>query len=199
MTRPAIPGYDFGSPDIATSPFSIEDFNLLSATVLLGEGDLRALRLAGEVLDDQVEAVLDVWYGFVGSHPHLVKYFSGADGQANADYLTGVRRRFGQWIRDTCAAKYDRAWLDYQEEIGRRHTRALKNRTDAVLGGGGASVVHLRYLVAFIVPLTLTIRPFLASKGHDAETVDAMYHAWFKAVTLTAVLWSRPYVPAEDF
>lgn len=199
MTSQPIPGYDLGQPGVATSPLTETDFELLKTTVLMSENDLRALRLAGEVLDDQVEAVLDVWYGFVGGHPHLVQYFNGGDGQPNGGYLAGVRRRFAQWIRDTCAARYDRAWLDYQEEVGLRHTRARKNRTDAVQGGGGSPVVHLRYLLAFIVPLTLTIKPFLSRKGHDAETVDNMYQAWFKAVTLTAVLWSRPYVPAENF
>jgi len=29
-------------------------------------------------------------------------------------------------------AGYDRAWLDYQQEIAVRHTRAKKNRTDNV-------------------------------------------------------------------
>lgn len=199
MTHPRIPGYDFGQPGVAASPLTDKDLDLLKTTLLMSENDLRALRLAGEVLDDQVEAVLDVWYGFVGSHPHLLQYFHGGDGHPDGNYLAGVRRRFAQWIRDTCAARYDRAWLDYQEEVAQRHTRARKNRTDAVQGGGAAPVVHLRYLLAFIVPLTLTIKPFLSRHGHDAETVDAMYQAWFKAVTLTAVLWSRPYVPAADF
>ena len=44
--------------------------------MLFTEDDRRYLRMAGEVLADQVEALLDVWYGFVGSHPHLVRYFS---------------------------------------------------------------------------------------------------------------------------
>jgi len=29
-----------------------------------------------------------------------------------------VGKRFGQWVLDTARAKYDRAWLDYQYEIG---------------------------------------------------------------------------------
>lgn len=108
-----------------------------------------------------------------------------------------MRRRFGQWIRDTCAAHYDRAWLDYQYEVGLRHTRVKKNLTDAV--HSGADVIHLRYLIAFIVPLTATMKPFLAKKGHDPETVEKMHQAWFKAVTLTATLWAQPFVPAQDF
>jgi hypothetical protein len=197
MNPHSIPGYTRGTPDIQVSPISDADFELLKTTVLLSREDLDHLRLAGEVLDDQVEAVLDVWYGFVGSHPHLLKYFSGGDGQPNAAYLEAVRKRFGQWIRDLCAASYDRAWLDYQYEIGLRHTRAKKNRTDGVRSA--SDVVHLRYLVAFIAPLTVTIRPFLERKGHSSEVVDKMYHAWFKALTLTVTLWSQAFVPAADF
>ncbi len=55
------------------------------------------------VLADQVEAVLDVWYGFVASHPHLLYYFTDGQGQANNEYLAAVRKRFGNgsWIPAT--------------------------------------------------------------------------------------------------
>jgi Protoglobin len=197
MASQHIPGYGLGQRGTAVSPLDESDLELLKTTLLISEGDLQALRMAGEVLDDQVDDVLDVWYGFVGSHPHLLRYFHGANQQPDAAYLAAVRLRFGQWIRDTCAARYDRAWLDYQEEIGLRHTRAAKNRTDGVQAE--VPLIHLRYLLAFVVPLTLTIRPFLSRKGHGAEAVDRMAQAWFKAVTLTAVLWARPYVPADNF
>ncbi|MDC0717455.1 protoglobin domain-containing protein [Nannocystis bainbridge] len=197
MSQTSIPGYTYGTPQVAPSPVTDAEFALLKQTVLLGEDDLRSLRMAGDVLGEQIEAILDVWYGFVGAHPHLVHYFSGADGRPDPQYLGRVRLRFGQWIRDTCAAQYDRAWLDYQHEIGLRHTAAKKNRTDAV--NSAAPQIHLRYLIAFIVPITATIKPFLANKGHSAADVEAMHAAWFKAVTLQVTLWSEPYVAASVF
>lgn len=190
-----IPGYTYGEPAVPTSPVTAEELRLLQATLLWTEEDTAALRLAGEVLADQVEDVLDVWYGFVGANPHLVASFAGADGQPDGHYLQRVRARFGQWIRDTCAADYDQAWLDYQHEIARRHTRAGKNATDDL--DSTSSHVEMRYLIAFIVPITATMRPFLAKGGHDPDQVEAMHAAWFKAVVLTATLWSRPY--AEDW
>lgn len=33
---------------------------------------------------------------------------------------------------DTCAARYDEAWLNYQQEVALHHTHAKKNRTDNV-------------------------------------------------------------------
>jgi len=125
------------------------------------QDDEKYLRKAGEVLADQIDAILDTWYSFVGSHPHLAQYFSTR--QSIDGYLATVRKRFYQWILDTCNRSYDQTWLDYQQEIGLRHTYAKKNQTDHV-----ASVPHigLRYMIAFIYPITATIK-FLASKGHN--------------------------------
>ena len=187
----AIPGYAYGSDEAARSPVPSEDLDLLKQTVLFSDQDRDALRLAGEVLEDQVESLLDVWYGFVASHPHLVRYFADAESRPIDTYLARVRARFGQWVHDLCRRDWDQAWLDYQEEIALRHTEAKKNRTDEA--EGAPAEIPLRYLIAFIYPITATVREFLASKGHDEAQVEAMHQAWFKAVTLSVVLWSRPY------
>ena len=130
MTQTDIPGYTYGTQAVPRSPVSLQELEQLQATLLLGEDDLAALRRSGEVLAPQVEDILDVWYGFVGANPHLLAAFSNAQGQPDQDYLAAVRRRFGRWILDTARATYDQAWLDYQHEIGVRHTRRGKNRTD---------------------------------------------------------------------
>lgn len=189
-----IPGYAYGSAGLEGSPVSVEDLDLLRQSVLFGPDDERYLRLAGEVLSDQVEDVLDVWYGFVAAHPHLVHYFAGPDGEPDGDYLARVRARFGQWVHDLCERPWDQQWLDYQEEIALRHTRAKKNQTD---GARAPEQVPLRYLVAFVYPITTTVREFLAKRGHAPDEVEAMHQAWFKAVTLSVVLWSRPYAGGD--
>ncbi|HYF62193.1 MAG TPA: protoglobin domain-containing protein [Herpetosiphonaceae bacterium] len=194
MDSATIPGYTYGSA--AAAPLSLADLALLQTTVLWGEADERALRLAGEVLDDQIEDVLDVWYGFVGSHPHLLHYFANPAGQPIAAYLGRVRARFGQWIRDTCSRPYDQDWLNYQLEIGRRHHVAGKNQTDGV---DSAALIGLRYIIAFIVPITATMREFLGRKGHAPADVEAMHQAWFKAVVLQVTLWSHPFVREGQF
>jgi hypothetical protein len=194
--HPPIAGYTYGQPDVARSPLSLDEFALLQKTVLFTEEDVRYLRMAGDVLEDQIDDVLDVWYGFVGSHPHLVYYFQGPDGQPIQLYLERVRARFGQWILDTCRRPYDQDWLNYQMEIGLRHHRTKKNQTDGV---SAPPHIPLRYMIAFIVPITLTIRDFLARKGHAPEEVEKMHQAWFKAVTLQVILWSYPYAREGDF
>jgi len=186
-----IPGYAYGDPGLVTSPVTLEDLAKLEQTVLWTEDDARAIARAGEILAPRVGRVLDVWYGYVGSHPFLIETFAGADGTPDAGYLGAVRARFERWIVDLCTRTRDQDWLDYQHEIGLRHTSAKKNLTDN--SASTSLEIPLRYLVAFIVPLTVTIRPFLAEEITDANELDAVYHAWLKAVTLTASLWAEPY------
>ena len=191
-----VPGYSFGGGAVARSPLGGEDLDLLEQTVLFTEEDEEYLRLAGEVLGDQADEVLDLWYGFVGSHPHLIHYFSGPDGEPDADYLARVRERFKRWILDTCRRPHDQEWLDYQQEIALRHTRAKKNQTDRARA---PEHIPLRYIIAFIYPITATIKQFLANKGHSAEEVEKMHQAWFKSVVLQVTLWSYPYVREGDY
>jgi hypothetical protein len=196
MSHTDIPGYTYGTDAVPRSPVSLDELELLQATLLLANDDLAALRRSGDLLAGQVEEILDVWYGFVGANPHLLAAFTGPDGQPDQTYLAAVRRRFGRWILDTARADYDQDWLDYQHEIGLRHHRSAKNRTD---GAWAADHIPLRYVLALLVPITTTLKPFLAEGGAAPDEVEAMHQAWVKAVLLQAILWSHPYVRDGDF
>lgn len=192
-----IPGYTYGTIAIARSPITLDDFALMKKSVLFSDEDVNSLRLSYDVLKEQVDAILDVWYGFVGSNPHLLASFTGThDGQPLGDYLSAVRKRFGQWILDTARAEYDQKWLDYQHEIGLRHHRTKKNQTDHA---ASTRIVPHRNLFLLIFPVTFTLKPFLAKKGHSAEEVEKMYAAWLKSCLLQVTLWSHPYVKDGDF
>jgi Protoglobin len=192
-----IPGYTYGSSSVSRSPVTLETFAQMKQSALFGDDDVRALRMSHDIVKDQVEAILDVWYGFVGSQPHLLASFrSTSDGQPIGDYLAAVRKRFGRWILDTARAEFDQAWLDYQHEIGLRHHRSKKNRTDGV---ASTAIVPFRDLFALIFPITFTLKPFLAKRGHAAEDVDRMHAAWVKSCLLQVTLWSYPYVKDGDF
>jgi hypothetical protein len=191
-----IPGYSYGTKEVSRSPVSLHELEQLKQAVLFTEDDVAALRMSLPVVKDQVDAILDVWYGFVASHPHLVATFAGSDGQPNAAYLAAVRQRFGQWILDTAGATYDQAWLDYQHEIGLRHHRQKKNRTDQVQA---APIVPFRYIPALVYPVTATLKPFLAKHGHSAADIEKMHQAWIKSVLLQTILWSHPYIQHGDF
>ncbi|HXF94108.1 MAG TPA: protoglobin domain-containing protein [Nitrospiraceae bacterium] len=194
---PPISGYTYGTAAVPRSPVSLTDFELMKQSVLFTDDDVKALRQSYDIVKDQVEAILDVWYGFVGQHPHLLAAFTGRnDGKPLNEYLAAVRKRFGQWILDTARAEYDQKWLDYQYEIGLRHHRIKKNKTDNV---PATDHVPFRYLVALVYPVTFTLKPFLAKKDHSPDEVEKMYQAWVKSCLLQTILWSHPYVKAGDF
>jgi hypothetical protein len=197
MAEATIPGYTYGTDAVARSPVTLDDFERMKASVLFSEEDIHYLRLSHDVVKDQVEAILDVWYDFVASNPHLLASFSAkSDGKPLGDYLAAVRRRFGQWILDTARADYGQQWLDYQHEIGLRHHRTKKNRTDKA---PSTDVVPFRDLFLLVFPVTFTLKPFLAKKGHSAEEVDKMHAAWVKSCLLQVTLWSYPYVKDGNF
>jgi hypothetical protein len=190
------PGYTLGRPEVARSPVSLADFERIKNSVLFTAADLEALHLSEAVVADQVEAILDVWYGFVASQPQLLSSFSSPSGQPQAEYLAAVRKRFARWIIDTAHADYGQAWLDYQHEIGLRHYRAKKNLTDSARA---SAIVPFRDLFALVFPVTITLKPFLANKGHTPAQVEAMHAAWVKSCLLQVTLWSYPYVKDGDF
>ncbi len=197
MNAPRIRGYAFGTAGVPRSPVSLAEFDLMKATALFGEDDVRYLRMSRLVLEDQVDDVLDAWYGYIRAMPQILHAFADrATGTPDEAYLAAVRKRFRQWVLDTAAADYGRAWLDWQMEIGRRHHRTGKNVTD---GANAADVVPFRYLPTMTYALLATLRPFLAKKGHSAQDVEAMHAAWCKSLVLQVTLWCRPYVRDRDW
>ena len=192
----AIPGYRLNDPSLPPSPVTTQQLEELKASLLFGPDDVAALKRAHDLLAPQVGAILDVWYGFVGANPHLLRYFSTDAGQPVGAYLDAVRKRFGQWILDTCHANYDSAWLAYQDEIGKRHHRMGKNKTDGV---AATAHIPMSQLLALAIPISVTMKPFLAKTGAALEDVEAMHAAWTKSVLLQAILWARPYAKDGDF
>ncbi len=184
----SIPGYTYGQKSLARAPYTLQDLESLKKAMLLSDEDLRYLRMSKAILADQTEAILDVWYGFVASTPELVVFFkNNKTGAPDGAYLSAVRKRFGQWILDTADANYDQAWLDYQYEIGLRHTSPKKNKTDKA---DSVPSENLRYISALTIPITTTLRPFLAKKGASAAGVETLHAPCVKYVRLHSIIWS---------
>lgn len=191
------PGYAFGQPSLARAPYTIADLAALQKAMLFADEDVMALRQSKAILADQTHEILDVWYGFVASTPELVIFFGDIrTGKPDGAYLDAVRKRFALWILDTADARYDQAWLDWQYEIGLRHNKLKKNQTDQV---PSTAQVNFRYVPALTIPITTTLKPFLAKKGAPAADVEKMHAAWVKSVLLQAILWSHPYVKPGEF
>ncbi len=169
-------GYTYGTKQVSKSPFSLEDLKLLEQSMLFSDEDVKYLKMSHDILKDQTNDILDVWYGFVGGTPQLLYFFSNkTTGKPEGEYLAKVRARFGAWILQTAEANYDQDWLNYQYEIGLRHYSTKKNKTDKATA---VPIINYRYIPALTIPVTATLKPFLAKKGASAEDVEKMYNAW---------------------
>lgn len=192
----SIPGYTYGSDQTAPSPLTLEDLHELTAIVALTADDKHALAQAADVLADQASDMVSDWRAQLGEHPFLARYSAHPDGTPNPEYSAASKPRFDRWIIDACTRPLDQAWLDYQHEIGLRHTRAKKNRTDEA---DSLEQIPLRYLLAFTAVVVTTARRYLAAKGHPHEEVERMHAAFTKSVLLHVTVWTRAYTPAENY
>ncbi len=187
--NPEIPGYDFGSPGSAQSAVSAEDLLRLEQTLGWTAEDEWLLRKHAVLFETRAEQMVDSWRAVIGAQPHLAQWFFAPDGKPDEMYKARVRRRFVQWVVDVATRPHDRAWLNYQEEIGLRHVPAKKNKTD---GCQTPPLVPMRYLLAFM-PMVTEVRGFFEDEISDPAELRRVELAWAKAVHLHVVLWTRPY------
>jgi hypothetical protein len=187
-----IPGYNYGTADVAKSPITPQELEQLKRSSGFTEEDERWLRRAGDILASRTEALVNQWRAVISAHPHLARYSLRPDGQKDSHYSEASGLRFQQWVLDTCLRPYDQDWLNYQQEIALRHTSLKKNKTDHV---ESAPSIHLRDIVAFTAVINdpNILKPFLSAKGNTAEDVDKMHLAWCKSVLLQIALWTEPY------
>jgi hypothetical protein len=183
-----IPGYDLGAAP--RSPVTMDELRAIEQSTGWTEEDGQWLSEVARYLVPQAEQMVDRWRSVIGAQPHLAKVFFGPDGKTDDRYKAAVKKRFVQWVVDLCTRPRDQAWLDYQEEIGQRHTPARKNATD---GAHTPNVVPLRYLVAFTAVVNTSVREFLKDTKRSSEEVTKMQDAWSKAMLLHLALWTRAY------
>ncbi|MGI8958562.1 MAG: protoglobin domain-containing protein [Bryobacteraceae bacterium] len=188
--RTRIPGYDYGRETVSDSTVTMDELQQLEQTVGWTDEDASWLRVAAETLVPQSEQIVDAWRAAIARQPHLSAWFLKTDGTPDEAYKAAVKRRFVQWISDLCLRPHDHDWLNYQEEIGLRHTPVKKNQTDR---GQTPPLVPLRYTIAFASVVITSIRPFLDSSGKSEHDLQSIQAAWARAVLLSIALWSRPY------
>ena len=191
-----IHGYTYGTGEAATSPLTMEDLNRLKDVVALSSDDEEALREAAEILADQADDMVSAYRAQLGRLPWLAGYTGHPDGTPNPEYSAASKPRFDRWIIDACTRPLDQNWLDYQQEIGLRHSRAKKNKTD---NADSLDQIPMRYLLAFAAVVIATARDYLAATGAPREQVDRMHVAFTKSVMLHVTVWTRAYVDGANW
>jgi hypothetical protein len=189
-----IKGYSYGWPEVGRSPVSMTELQELKQTVGWTDEDTKWIKLAGTIFAQRAEAMVNHWRSIIAQQPHLLRWFITPEGKPDENYKAAVKKRFVQWVRDTCEREYDQSWLDYQHEIALRHTPAKKNVTD---GGHTPPLVPLRYVIAFAEIIGQSARDFLLEAKCGRKELEAMHGAWRKSVLLQVALWSRAYVQAD--
>jgi hypothetical protein len=187
----SIPGYDYGKAAVARSPVSMEELRQIEASAGWSDEDARVLQHYSGVFRAQAEHMVDAWRAFIGAQPHLAQWFFAPDGRPDDAYKARVKARFVQWVIDAISRPRDQAWIDYQEEIGLRHTPEKKNQTD---GAHTPPLVPLRYVLAFVTTVTTESRRFFVEAGISGEELQKLEDAWAKTVQLHVTLWARPYL-----
>jgi hypothetical protein len=186
-----IPGYSYGTAEVARSLVSKRELDDLKTSAGITEEYQRYLQLAGEVLADQTRQIVEHWRsGIIAGIPNLARHSRTPEGNAIPEYLAKSNLRFEQRILGTCLRPYDQDWINYQQEIALRHTTLKKNKVDGVRS---TPYVPVRDVIAFITVMNETIKPYLAAKGNSAEEVDNMRRAWCKSIQVQLALWASPY------
>ena len=186
-----LPGYTYGAQTVPPSPVTLRQLDELKTTVGFAEEDERFLKLAGEVLADQTEQIVNCWRSdIIAKIPNLARHSRSLDGETPPKYLAQSNLRFRQWILDTCLRPYDQDWLNYQHETALRHTSLKKNKVDEVTS---TTHVPFRDITAFVAVMNYTMKTFLSAKGRQSSDVDGMHRAWCKSIQLQLALWAYPY------
>ena len=186
----SIPGYGYGKPEIAHSPVSLEELREIESSVGWSEQDARVLQRHGDLFRNNAGRMVDSWRAVIAVQPHLAKWFLDPEGKPDEEYKAKVKQRFVRWVLDACFRPHDQEWLNYQEEIGLRHTPEKKNLTD---GGHTPPLVPLRYLIAFASVIAIETRKFFTEAQVQGEELQRLEDAWARTLQLHITLWSRPY------
>ena len=93
---------------------------------------------------------------------------------------------------------YDKAvFISWMKEVPRSKgiAEALGIRDFYIerMKGAPRWLVPLRYLLAFAVPVLLSVRAHLRNAAASPKEAERMESAWTKVVMLSIALWAEPY------
>ena len=182
-------GYDYGS--VARSPVAWHDFEDLKRLLGFTERDQQLLNRAGGLVGPRFEELIGHWFGQIGPWVHAT--FAGPDAER---YGAVAGARFGRGIVD-CFVRRVRLqeWLDYQhedrpppspgrEEQDRRRELRARCPPCGILLLSAEDAIRDR-------------DSFL--EGATNDDIAGMRAAWSRSLLLQIALWSRAYVPEDDW
>ncbi|WP_160712373.1 protoglobin domain-containing protein [Chitinophaga solisilvae] len=174
-------------PDPRNSPVDAQTLIKIKRMMLFTHEDEQYLTMAGEVLAPHAEDILNKWYERIVSNNYLANYFTQS-GAPDLNYVHSLRPHFREWISSLCRRSESMRWWEFEEKI----IRQLQLRNIPVDDLDPLSPLFLRYLSTFVFPVSEAGRYFLNNTGYGSDDIEKMHQAWFKAVSLSALLWLYP-------
>lgn len=184
-------GEDAVTPVAAPSGFpTAEEVELLWRISLFSPDDERALRKLWRILKGQADDYLDMVLGMVAAYPALAAACQESLG-SSVDGSAAVRRRFREWLFDTCLAPREPSWLK------RLYSPCSDLASERSAPTSLAKLPGFRYLITLSFPLVATLRSLLVSAGLAHQEIERMQSAFLKAILLQVALLSKLYVKEE--
>ncbi|WP_212001282.1 protoglobin domain-containing protein [Chitinophaga sp. HK235] len=174
-------------PEPQTTSIDAQVLIKIKRMMLFTHEDEQYLTLAGEILAPHAEEILNRWYERIVKNNYLAHYFTSS-GAPDLSYLHSIRPHFREWITGLCKRSESSRWWEFEEKIARQ----LQLRKVPLDDLHPLSPVFLRYMTTFVFPVSEAGRHFLNDTGYSPEEIEAMHQAWFKAVSLSALLWVYP-------
>ena len=113
-----LPGYSYGAETVQASPVTLRQLDDLKTTVGFTSEDQRFLKMAGEVLSDQTEQIVNHWRSnIIAGISNLARHSRSLAGEPLPRYLAQSNLRFRQWILDTDAETLQLEINKYKQEL----------------------------------------------------------------------------------
>ncbi|HVI48885.1 MAG TPA: protoglobin domain-containing protein [Chitinophaga sp.] len=174
-------------PDPKGSSVDAQTLVKLKRMMLFTQEDEQMLTLAGELLAPHAEAILNRWYEGIAANHYLANYFTSS-GSPDLDYIQSLRPHFREWITRLCERPESGRWWEFEQKI----ISQLQAKNQPLNDLPAFPAAYLRYIFTFIYPISEIGREYLINTGHKPEDVSKMHQAWYKAVSLSVLLWIYP-------
>ncbi|PSL49565.1 protoglobin [Chitinophaga niastensis] len=174
-------------PDPPKASLDAQTLVRLKRMLLFTNEDEQYLTMAGAILMDHTDDILNNWYDYMLKNNYLAYYFT-KKGEPDTGYLQTLRPHFRKWIHGLCTRQEGTTWWQFEERIAAQ--LQLKNTPGDNLEP--LPMIFLRYLSTFIYPVAEAGRSYLSRHDHPAAEVERMHQAWFKAVSFSVLLWVYP-------
>ncbi|MFB6455767.1 protoglobin domain-containing protein [Chitinophaga sp. Hz27] len=171
-----------GETDGTHPAISLRELILLKRLLLYTRKDEELLKQVAPVLKQSATGILRQWYTFIMADNYLAQYFKDIKDE-DAFMISSM----AQWLNQLLDIQDGPHWDMLEKKI--KEGDSLNMSLDPAL---------LRYIVAFAYPVINAGNEVLSAAGYKGAILSNMQLAWYKAVTLSVVIWAYPFKQSKN-